>query len=111
MAKLPDHVGIDFGTHSVKAVELSGISTKNPKLVNLGSQSTPKGAVNSEDPADQKRLADALKKLYEASGIKNSKVVRSCMLPLALCSYRLFSVIYISDSSAKLPNVLFTLVM
>ncbi|MGI6443462.1 MAG: type IV pilus assembly protein PilM [Candidatus Dojkabacteria bacterium] len=75
MATLPDHVGIDFGTHSVKAVELSGISTKNPKLVNLGSQATPKGAVNSEDPTDQKRLADSLKKLYEASGIKNSKVV------------------------------------
>ena len=38
-------------------------------------------------------------------------VVRSCMLPLVLCSYLLFSVMYISDSSAKLPNVLLTLVM
>jgi len=75
MAKLPDHVGIDFGTHSVKAVELSNISTSKPRLVNLGSQETPKGAINSEDKMDQKRLADSLKKLYDASGIKNKKVV------------------------------------
>jgi Tfp pilus assembly PilM family ATPase len=33
MAKLPDHVGIDFGTHSVKAVELRGIHTTTPQLV------------------------------------------------------------------------------
>lgn len=75
MAKLPEHVGIDFGTHSVKAVELSGISTSKPRLVNLGSQVTPKGVINSEDKMDQKRLADVLKKLYDASGIKNNKAV------------------------------------
>jgi len=75
MAKLPDHVGIDFGTHSVKAVELSGISTNKPTLVNLGSQVTPKGVINSEDIADQKKLADVLKRLYDASAIKNRQVV------------------------------------
>jgi len=75
MAKLPEHVGIDFGTHSVKAVELSGITTNKPRLVNLGSQATPKGVINSEDQMDQKKLADVLKKLYDASGIKNNKVV------------------------------------
>ena len=67
MAKLPEHVGIDFGTHSVKAVELGAISTTNPRLINLGSQMTPKGVVNSEDRADQKKLADVLKKLFDAS--------------------------------------------
>ncbi len=75
MAKLPEHVGIDFGTHSVKAVELSGITTSKPRLVNLGSQATPKGVINSEDKMDQKKLADVLKKLYDASGIRNNKVV------------------------------------
>jgi len=75
MAKLPDHVGIDFGTHSVKAVELSGISSNKPRLVNLGSQATPKGAINSEDVTDQKKLADVLKRLYDSSGIKNKAVV------------------------------------
>jgi len=75
MAKLPDHVGIDFGTHSVKAVELSKIGSNNPVLINLGSQLTPKGVINSEDKGDQKKLAEVLKKLYSSSGIKNKKVV------------------------------------
>jgi type IV pilus assembly protein PilM len=75
MAKLPDHVGIDFGTHSVKAGELSKIGSSNPVLVNLGSQLTPKGVINSEDKGDQKKLAEVLKKLYSSSGIKNKKVV------------------------------------
>ena len=34
MSKLPDHVGIDFGTHSVKAVELKNILSETPELVN-----------------------------------------------------------------------------
>lgn len=75
MAKLPDHVGIDFGTHSVKAVELTRISSERPVLVNLGSQLTPKGVINSEDKNDQKKLAEVLKKLYSSSGIKNKNVV------------------------------------
>jgi type IV pilus assembly protein PilM len=75
MVKLPDHVGIDFGTHSVKAVELAKISSSNPVLVNLGSQLTPKGVINSEDTSDQKKLAEVLRKLYSSSGIKNKKVV------------------------------------
>lgn len=75
MAKLPDHVGIDFGSHSVKAIELKNTLSSTPNLVNLGSQATPKGVINSEDKADQKKLADVLKKLYDASKIKNKKVV------------------------------------
>lgn len=75
MAKLPDHVGIDFGTHSVKAVELKGISTSTPQLVNFGSQSTPQGVINSEEKSDQKKLADVLKKLYDDSKIKNRTIV------------------------------------
>ncbi len=74
MAKLPDHVGIDFGTHTVKAVELKNISTK-PELANLGVQLTPKGVINSEERQDQKKLAEALKVLYANSKIKNVNVV------------------------------------
>ncbi len=74
MAKLPDHVGIDFGTHSVKAVELKNILSK-PQLVNLGTQLTPKGVINSEERQDQKKLGEALKLLYSNSKIRNSKVV------------------------------------
>ena len=74
MAKLPDHVGIDFGTHSVKAVELRNAGN-SPELINLGSQLTPKGVINSEEKQDQKKLADVLKKLYDDSKIKNRNVV------------------------------------
>ena len=75
MAKLPDHVGIDFGTHSVKAVELRNILTAKPVLENFGSQPTPKGVINSDDIDDQRKLSDVLKKLYDTSKIKNKKVV------------------------------------
>ncbi len=74
MAKLPDHVGIDFGTHSVKAVELKNIGS-TPQLINLGSQLTPKGVINSEEKQDQKKLADVLKKLYDDSKIRNTNAV------------------------------------
>ena len=75
MSKLPEHVGIDFGTHSVKAVEMKNVISSTPELVNLGSQITPKGVINSEDKADQKKLAEVLKKLFDASKIKNKAVV------------------------------------
>jgi type IV pilus assembly protein PilM len=75
MVKLPDHVGIDFGTHSVKAVELKGVASASPELVNFGAQITPKGVINSEDKADQMKLADVLKKLYDSSRIRNKSVV------------------------------------
>lgn len=75
MSKLPDHVGIDFGNHSVKAVELKGITTPTPSLENFGSQRTPHGVINSEDDAHQRQLADALKVLFTNSKIRNNKVV------------------------------------
>lgn len=75
MANLPDHVGIDFGTHTVKAVELKGIDGDSPTLVNYGNQPTPHGVINSADTSHQKLLADALKELYAGSNIKNKQVV------------------------------------
>ncbi len=75
MAKLPDHVGIDFGTHTVKAVELRNILTSTPELVNLGSQLTPKGVINSEERQDQKKLGVALKMLFDTAKIRNRNVV------------------------------------
>lgn len=75
MAKLPNHVGIDFGNHSVKVVELSGINSASPSLVNFGSHPTPQGVINSADQDHQKQLSNALKELYAASNIKNRKAV------------------------------------
>ncbi len=75
MKKLPDHVGIDFGNYSVKAVELKGIASKTPTLVGLGNQSTPSGVLNSEDKASQTKLANSIKSLFKNSGLRNKKAV------------------------------------
>jgi len=75
MTELPDHVGLDFGNHSVKAVHLSNINSKKPRLENFGSQPTPHGVINSEDEAHQQKLADALKELYSSTKIRNTDVV------------------------------------
>lgn len=74
MSRLPDHVGIDFGHHSVKGVELQNIQS-SPSLSAFGMQSIPAGVLNSEDPNHQKKLSDALKALYKGTGMKNKKVV------------------------------------
>lgn len=75
MSKLPDHVGIDFGNHSVKAVEIAGAGTSSPQLLNFGSQRTPHGVLNSEDDIHQNQLADALKTLFSTSKMRNKLVV------------------------------------
>jgi type IV pilus assembly protein PilM len=86
MAKLPDHVGIDFGNHSVKAVEIKGIQQgQTPELVNFGSQKTPHGVINSEDDVHQRQLADAVKTLFATSKMKNNKVV------MAMPEYTVFT--------------------
>jgi type IV pilus assembly protein PilM len=75
MSSLPNHVGIDFGNHTVKAVELKNVSSEKPSLVNFGSQPTPHGVINSPDADHQKQLANALKELYKSSNIKNKNAV------------------------------------
>jgi type IV pilus assembly protein PilM len=75
MALLPDHIGLDFGNHSVKAVQLDRLTESKPRLVNFGSQPTPNGVINSEDFAHQQKLADALKALYDSSKFRTKNVV------------------------------------
>ena len=73
-AKLPDHIGIDFGNHSVKAVQLRDIETA-PTLVAFASQPTPIGVINSEDEEHQKQLAEALRILFDEGKFKTRNVV------------------------------------
>jgi type IV pilus assembly protein PilM len=75
MSVLPNHVGIDFGNHTVKAVELKNLNSPSPALVNFGSQPTPHGVINSPDSEHQKQLANALKELNAASKMKTKQVV------------------------------------
>ncbi len=71
---LPDHVGIDFGNYTVKAVHLRNIDS-SPELVSFADQTTPIGVVNSEDPSHQQKLADILKSLWDEGRFRTSQVV------------------------------------
>ncbi len=74
MSRLPDHVGIDFGNYSVKAVELHNVKS-TPSLSAFGDQAIPAGVLNSDAKEHKKKLADALKSLYKSSGFRNKRVV------------------------------------
>lgn len=74
MANLPEHLGLDFGNHSVKAVQLRNI-VRSPELVAFSSQPTPTGVINSEDEEHQKQLAEVLKVLYGDGGFRTKNVV------------------------------------
>lgn len=74
MPRLPEHIGVDFGNHSVKAVQLANIDTK-PTLVAFASQPTPLGVINSEDEEHQKQLANALRILFDEGGFRTRNVV------------------------------------
>jgi type IV pilus assembly protein PilM len=75
MAKLPDHIGLDFGNHSVKAVQLKNLESEKPELVGFGNQPTPTGVINSDDEHHQKQLSEALKVLYGDGGFRTKNVV------------------------------------
>lgn len=75
MEKLPDHIGVDFGNHSVKIVQLGNIHSDKPYLMSFGSHPTPAGVINSSEPEHQEALANAVKDLMKEAGIKNKKAV------------------------------------
>lgn len=77
MSKLPDHIGIDFGNLTIKALELNDISSKTPELSNFGTQATPKGALNSQDSAQLSLLSDAVRELLKNTKFKSNKAVIS----------------------------------
>lgn len=65
--------GLDFGSHTLKAVEL----TKHGEdfhLMAFGSTPTPAGVVLSESELDQKELVKAIGHLVKEIGIKNRNV-------------------------------------
>lgn len=103
METLPEHVGLDFGNHTVKAVQLTNVNSAKPRLVNFGSQPTPHGVINSEDETHQNKLADALKELYRASKITEKNVV------MALPEYSVFTRFseYAGIKEEEIPNAVY----
>ncbi|MBI3385735.1 type IV pilus assembly protein PilM, partial [Candidatus Gottesmanbacteria bacterium] len=66
-------LGIDIGSHSIKAIELSR-SGKDIKLLAAGSVPTPPGALTSSTQADQEALAVSLKKILKDIGATSRDV-------------------------------------
>ncbi|MBN1374053.1 type IV pilus assembly protein PilM [Candidatus Dojkabacteria bacterium] len=73
--RLPDHFGIDFGNHSVKAVYLKNFASKTPELAGIGNIKTPFGVLNSENDVHKDRLASVVRQMINDAGIRVKQVV------------------------------------
>ena len=67
--------GLDFGTHTLKAVELSYSKGGKPQLVAFGSVPAPEKSIESDSSIDQADLIKSIKSLLKESGVKSRKVV------------------------------------
>src|SRR4030042_6782502 len=72
----PYLVGLDIGTHSIKAITLRR-GGNEAALVSVGSIPTPPKTLVSETPEDLEVLAEALKKLRKEAKITENRVVAS----------------------------------
>lgn len=71
---LPEFFGLDIGNHTIK-VCLVKWNGKIPVIETLGSAKTNKGVIGSENPDDQKQLAQNIKDAVKDAGIKTKNVV------------------------------------
>src|SRR5438876_576592 len=68
-------VGLDIGSHSVKAVELETQSGKGHRLVNWGISQPLGEAIVDGEIMDRQLVTDAITNLLESRGIKSKSVV------------------------------------
>lgn len=68
-------VGLDIGSHSIKAVELETQSNKGYKLVNWGISAPLAEAIVDGEIMDRQLVTDAISNLLESRGIKSRNVV------------------------------------
>lgn len=69
---MPDFVGLDIGTSTIKGVEL-----KNRALVAYRWLPAPKVSLLSENPADQKTISEGLDRFFSEGAFKTRNVVTS----------------------------------
>lgn len=68
------YFGVDLGNSGIRLVELKLIHDK-PTLVTYGDIELPFGLMSSDAPADQARVAEALKKLVSDARVSNKNAV------------------------------------
>ena len=91
---LPAKVALDFGSHSIKVVELGDLSS-NAKLVGFGSYPTPFGVISSENEEYQKQLANAVKEAIKQAGLKTKYAIAA--LPESSIFSRLIDMTKVKD--------------
>lgn len=69
-----NHFGIDIGTHSIKAVQLGGQTTR-PVFIAAGQVPTPSQSSTSESEEDIILIAETIKKLRQEAHISTDKSV------------------------------------
>lgn len=84
-------VGVDIGSTSIRAVEVTGVGTKHPSVSRFYTFPLPEGAVKNGEVLEVNTVAAALKQLWSAArfsskevvlGVGNSKVlVRDLTVP------------------------------
>ena len=86
--------GLDISESTIKAVELSRVSTGFVLSASIISPSTPKGML-SESPIDEEQMALAIKKTLSNAGISTKKV--NVALPENQVYTKVVEMPYLSD--------------
>ena len=68
-------VGLDIGSHTIKAVELEAHSSKGFKLINWGVSAPLAEAIVDGEIMDRQLVTDAISNLLESRGMKSKSVV------------------------------------
>jgi len=68
-------VGLDIGSHTIKAVELEGQANKSYRLTNWGISAPLAEAIVDGEIMDRQMVTDAISNLLESRGIKSRSVV------------------------------------
>jgi len=68
-------VGLDIGSHTIKAVELEQLPNKTYRLAHWGISQPLAEAIVDGEVMDRQLVSDAISNLFETSGIKSRQVV------------------------------------
>ncbi|WP_203138209.1 type IV pilus biogenesis protein PilM [Microbacterium sp. JZ31] len=60
-------IGLDFDSDSVRAAEVSGIGTPEPRIERYGEVRLPAGAISNGEVMEPNTVADALQRLWQAA--------------------------------------------
>jgi len=68
-------VGVDIGTASIRAVEVTGVGKQRPQVLQIHQIALPDGAVRNGEVLEPNTVAEALKQLWSTGRIKSKNVV------------------------------------